>query len=216
MAISRRHRLALLQCSAIVACSIPAILLGIASWQSFAGGGAPPPPLGANPVETLERETGIWALRLLVLSLAVTPLRRLGWKSLAPLRRTLGLAAFSYAALHLAIFVGLDLGFDFAAVAEDLQKRPYIAVGFAAFTILLALAATSTQSAMKRLGRRWNRLHRAVYVAAGLAVLHFAWLVKADYSEPIFYGSCIGILLAARGIHSTRLRLAGHARAGDS
>ena len=198
----------------VLACSVPAARLAFASWQTFAG--ATPPPLGANPVETLEHETGLWALRFLVLTLAVTPLRRLGWVGLAPYRRTLGLAAFSYAALHFGVFVGLDLGFDFAAIAEDLRERPYIGVGFAAFGVLLALALTSTRSAMKRLGRNWTRLHRGVYVAALLALLHFAWLVKADYAEPIFYGSCIGILLAIRVGHWTRTRLAARPQAGDS
>ena len=200
----------------VLSCSAPAIGLAIASWQTFAGAQAAPPPLGANPVETLQHETGLWALRFLVLTLAVTPLRRLGWRSLAPYRRTFGLAAFSYAALHFAVFVGLDLGFDFAAVAEDLRERPYIGVGFAAFGVLLALALTSTRSAMKRLGRSWTRLHRGVYAAALLALLHFAWLVKADYTEPIFYGSCIGILLAMRVGHWIRVRLAARPQAGDS
>ena len=122
MAVSRRRHLFLVHGLVILACSVPAVRLAFASWQTFAG--ATPPPLGANPVETLEHETGLWALRFLVLTLAVTPLRRLGWGRLAPYRRTLGLAAFSYAALHFGVFVGLDLGFDFAASRRTSANDP--------------------------------------------------------------------------------------------
>ena len=182
----------------VVACTLPALYLAWALFETFGAARAGPPPLGANPVEALERDTGIWALRFLVASLAVTPLRRLGWRSLAPYRRTFGLTAFFYACLHVGTFVALDLGFDFAAVAEDVAKRPYITVGFAGFTILLALAVTSTRAAMKRMGRYWVWLHRGVYLAALCAVVHFAWLVKAGFGEPIFYGTLVALLLAAR------------------
>jgi sulfoxide reductase heme-binding subunit YedZ len=186
------HRIVLL------ACGLPALYLVWALWETFGAMRTGPPPLGANPVEALERDTGIWALRFLVASLAVTPLRRLGWRTLAPYRRTLGLTAFFYACLHVTTFVALDLGFDLGAVAEDVIKRPYITVGFAAFCILFLLAITSTRAAMKRLGRHWTTLHRGIYVAAICAVVHFTWLVKADYREPLVYGAIVAILLIAR------------------
>lgn len=218
MARSNPRRPAVVHGLVVLACSLPALWLAFAAWQSFAGTHAGPPPLGANPVEALERDTGIWALRFLILTLAVTPLRRLGWRKLAPYRRTFGLTAFAYAALHFSTFVGLDLGFDFAAVAEDIEKRPYIAVGFSAFLILLALALTSTRAAMKRLGRRWTLLHRGIYLAAVLVIVHFTWLVKADFREPIIYGSCVAGLLAARvwPRRRTAARLARRPPARDS
>ncbi len=186
------HRIVLL------ACGLPALYLAWALWETFGAARTGPPPLGANPVEALERDTGIWALRFLVASLAVTPLRRLGWRTLAPYRRTFGLTAFFYACLHLTAFVALDLGFDLGAVAEDITKRPYITVGFASFCILFLLAITSTRAAMKRLGRHWTTLHRGVYLAAIGAVVHYTWLVKADYREPLVYGAIVAILLVAR------------------
>jgi sulfoxide reductase heme-binding subunit YedZ len=155
--------------------------------------------LGANPVETVTHVTGEWTLRLLLLTLAVTPLRRiLGRAGLAPYRRTLGLLAFTYACLHLSTYVALDLGFDLGAVAEDVAKRPYITVGFTAFCLLVPLAATSTRAMVRRLGRRWITLHRLVYVAATLGVIHFLWLVKADLREPLIYAGVLALLLALR------------------
>lgn len=213
--LSPRHR-SLVHGLVVLACCAPAAELAFASWQTFAGAQTHPPPLGANPIESLQHRTGVWALRFLVLALAVTPLRRIGWRSLAPYRRTFGLTSFFYAGVHFAVFVGLDLGFDVGALAEDLRKRPYIGVGFAAFLILTALALTSTRSAMRRLGRRWTLLHRGIYVASLLAVLHFSWLVKADFREPIFYGSCVAVLLAARIGRQIPIRLASRAPAGDS
>ncbi len=155
--------------------------------------------LGANPVERITHETGAWTLRFLVLTLGVTPLRRLtGWSRIAPYRRTLGLWTFAYALLHFATYAVLDLGLDFAALGEDLRERPYIAVGFTAFTILAVLAATSNRGAVRRLGRRWRKLHRMVYVAALLGVLHFFWLVKADLREPGVYAALVALLLGLR------------------
>lgn len=155
--------------------------------------------LGANPIEAATRFTGEWALRLLLATLALTPLRRwLGWHGAVAWRRTLGLAAFGYAAAHLAIWVVLDHGLDGAAIAEDVLERPFVTAGMAAFALLLPLALTSSRGWMRRLGRRWVQLHRLVYVAAGLAVLHFLWLVKADLRPPLAYGSILAVLLAAR------------------
>ena len=155
--------------------------------------------LGANPIETLEQATGGWALRLLLATLAVTPLRRLtGWQEIARFRRRLGLAAFAYAALHFALWSVFDNGLDPASIAEDIAKRPYVTVGFTAFVLLVPLAVTSTRASMRRLGKRWVALHRLVYVAAVLAVVHFLWLVKKDLREPLVYAAVLGALFAAR------------------
>lgn len=144
--------------------------------------------LGANPVEVLTHETGDWALRFLLITLAITPLRMMagqGW--LIRYRRMLGLFAFFYALLHFAIYLWIDQAFLWSEIAADIVKRPYITIGFAAFLILLPLALTSTRSMVRRLGKRWPVLHKSVYVAALLGVLHFLWLVKADYREPGLY-----------------------------
>lgn len=155
--------------------------------------------LGANPIEKITHETGEWALRFLVLCLAVTPLRRLtGWRQLTLERRTLGLFAFLYASLHLSTYVALDLGFDWGNLGEDVLERPYITVGFATFCVLLTLASTSTRGAARRLGRRWKPLHRLVYLAGIGAVVHFLWLVKSDTREPLIYGAIIAMLLGVR------------------
>ena len=158
--------------------------------------------LGANPVEFVTRSTGTWALVLLCATLAVTPLRRAtGWNRLVRLRRTLGLLCFGYATLHFLAYAWFDQWFDVAGIARDLAKRPFIAAGAAAFALLLPLAATSTDAMMRRLGRAWGRLHRAVYAVGVLAVLHFAWhkAGKNDFGEPLVYGLVIGALLASRG-----------------
>lgn len=163
--------------------------------------------LGANPVEAVTHATGAWALRFLMLSLAVTPIRRLtGWRMLTLERRTLGLFAFGYASLHLATYVSLDLGFDFGFLGEDILERPYITVGFATFCVLLALAATSTRGAARRLGRHWKQLHRLVYLAGIGAVIHFLWLVKADTREPLVYAAILAVLLGLRLGWSLRSR----------
>jgi sulfoxide reductase heme-binding subunit YedZ len=144
--------------------------------------------LGANPVEMLTHDTGDWALRLLLLSLAVTPLRMLTGRSwLIRYRRMLGLFAFFYALLHFAIYLWIDQGFLWSEIVADILKRPYITIGFGAFLILVPLAVTSTKGMVRRLGKRWIILHRLVYAAALLAILHFVWLVKADYREPGLY-----------------------------
>lgn len=155
--------------------------------------------LGANPIEEITHETGLWALRFLLLCLMVTPLRRLtGWRALTLERRTLGLFAFFYATLHLSTYVGLDLGFEWSTLGEDILERPYITVGFATFLTLLALASTSTRAAARRLGRRWKQLHRLVYLAGIGAVVHFLWLVKSDLREPSIYAGVLAALLAIR------------------
>ncbi len=155
--------------------------------------------LGANPVEAVTHITGDWTLRFLLLTLALTPLRRLtGWTAPLRLRRMLGLFAFFYGSLHLLTWAWLDQGFAWGEILDDLAERPYITLGFAAFLAMVPLAATSTRGMMRRLGRRWKRLHRLVYLVAVLGVLHFAWLVKADLLEPGLYGLVLLLLLALR------------------
>ena len=156
--------------------------------------------LGANPVEMITHESGEWALRLLLLTLLVTPARRLtGWAALLRLRRMLGLFAFFYVGVHFLTYAVLDAGLDVAYVLEDILERPYITVGFTALCMLVPLAITSTNGMVRRLGgARWRKLHRLVYLASGGAVLHFLWLVKADLTEPLVYAGILATLLAMR------------------
>lgn len=155
--------------------------------------------LGPNPTETLSHETGLWALRILLLCLAMTPLSQLTGSPLPiRLRRMIGLYAFFYASAHLLIYLVFDQQFAPGAILADIAKRPYLTAGFAAFLLLLPLAATSTRRWVRRLGPAWKRLHRLIYPAACLAVLHFFWQVKADLREPLIYGLALGLLLAAR------------------
>jgi sulfoxide reductase heme-binding subunit YedZ len=155
--------------------------------------------LGADPIATITHRSGDWALRFLLIALAVTPLRRVsGWQVLARFRRVLGLYAFFYASLHFATYLVLDLGGYWAQILEDVVKRPYITVGFLAWLGMLPLALTSTQAAMRALGRRWAQLHRLVYVVGILGVLHYLWLVKADLREPLIYAAILTLLLLLR------------------
>ncbi len=162
--------------------------------------------LGANPVEELTLELGRWALRFLLLTLAATPVRRLtGWSGLLRHRRLLGLTAASYALLHVLVYMVLDQGLLWSQIIADVLKRPFITAGVAAFVLLLPLAATSFDGAIRRLGaRRWQALHRLVYLAAGLALLHFWWKVKADTREPAIYLAVFVLLLAARWLAPRR------------
>ena len=155
--------------------------------------------LGADPIERITHTTGEWGLRMLLCSLAITPLRRFtGLAVLAPYRRTFGLLAFSYATLHLLTYVGLDQTFDWALLLEDVLERRYVTAGFAAWLCLLPLALTSTRGMIKRLGQRWRVLHRLAYVAGVLGVVHYLWLVKADLVPPILHGLVLALLLGAR------------------
>ncbi len=187
------------------AVAIPALMLGV---------GAAMDALGANPVEAATHDAGIWALRCLVASLAITPLRRLGLKMLAPARRIFGVAAFAWASLHFSIYLVFDLGFDFGFLAEDIVERPYLTIGFTAFLLLLALGVTSTRGWQKRLGRKWVQLHRAAYPAAALSALHFYWLVKADVTEPAIYAGVITGLLGFRLADAWRARAMKRPTAG--
>jgi methionine sulfoxide reductase heme-binding subunit len=164
--------------------------------------------LGANPIEHITRATGDWTLRLLLLTLAVTPLRQLtGWHWLVRLRRTLGLYAFFYGSLHLATYVWLDQFFDWPGIVADIVKRPFVTLGFAAFVLMLPLAITSTNGMIRRLGgRSWQRLHRAVYAVGVLGVAHYWWLVKKDLTEPIAYACVLATLFALRLWHGRRMR----------
>ena len=158
--------------------------------------------LGANPVEKLNHRTGIWTLRLLLITLTITPLRRLtGWNVLIRLRRMFGLYTFFYACLHFSTWLVFDHFFDVHEIVKDIVKRPYITVGFSAFVMLIPLAITSTNKWMRRLGSRWVKLHQLVYVIATLGVLHYLWLVKADVRNPVIYGSILAVLLAYRASH---------------
>ncbi len=155
--------------------------------------------LTANPIQDMTLRTGKTALILLILSLAITPLvAALGVRELLPLRRRLGLYAFFYAALHFLIFVGLDYGFDLALLRQAVFEKRYALAGLAAFSILLPLAVTSSKRWMRRLGKRWKPLHRAVYLAAVLAIVHYVWLVKSDVRTPLLYGAVVLGLLALR------------------
>lgn len=159
-----------------------------------------PDGLGANPIEALNRFTGDWALRFLIITLAVSPIARIkGLTDLVRMRRMFGLFAFFYAALHLSSYVGLDQFFAWGAIFDDIVKRNFITIGIVTFLLLLPLAITSTGRMIRRLGaRRWKRLHRAVYVAAGLAVVHYWMMTKADFREPAIYGAIVAALLIVR------------------
>src|SRR6185295_19702071 len=165
--------------------------------------------LGVNPIETITRFTGSWALIFLLGSLAVTPLRRLTrWNELIKFRRMLGLFAFSYALAHFSPYLGLDLFFDWAAIGKDILKRPYVTAGFTAFVLMIPLAITSTAAMIRRLGKRWQQLHRLVYLAAIGGVIHFYWLVKADIRRPAQYGAVLALLLGYRLAVKLRPRIA--------
>jgi sulfoxide reductase heme-binding subunit YedZ len=155
--------------------------------------------LGADPMRTLEQTLGLWALRFLIVALAITPLRRLGGPSFVRWRRAIGLLGFYYAALHLTVYLVLDQGLNLAAIWADIVKRPYITIGMLAFTILVPLAVTSNAPMIRRLGAgAWQRLHRLVYVATAAAAIHFLLLVKTWPGEPIIYAAVIAALLLVR------------------
>ncbi|NGY06589.1 sulfoxide reductase heme-binding subunit YedZ [Solimonas terrae] len=169
---------------------IPLLRLAWLVWQGH---------LGANPVEFLEHYCGDWSLRLLLATLAMTPLRKLSGRSEAiRVRRLLGLWAFFWVCTHFAIYLTFDLEWSAAALAKDLIKRTYITIGFAAWLLLLPLALTSTKGWQRRLKRRWAQLHKLIYPAAALGVLHYIWLVKADLREPLLYLSILLVLLGMR------------------
>src|SRR3984893_16758504 len=175
-----------------VLCLVP---LGILAWEGPSG-------WGANPTQFLEHATGDWILRFLAITLAVTPLRKikiLGLTQLIRFRRMLGLFAFFYAFLHFSLYLGLDQVLDFHGVWADIAKRPYITVGFTGFVLMIPLAITSTAGMVRRMGyRRWQMLHRAIYVSAIAGVIHFYWLVKSDVHLPLIYAGIMAVLLVWR------------------
>jgi methionine sulfoxide reductase heme-binding subunit len=163
---------------------------------------------GPNPIDFITDTTGTSALTFLMLSLTVTPLRRIMARNeLIRLRRMLGLFAFFYACLHMLTWSVLDWFFDFASMAEDIVKRPFITMGMTTFLLLLPLAITSTSGWIRRLGRKWQQLHRLVYVAAATAVIHFWWVVKADFRQPRLWAVALTVLFGFRAWWTLRARL---------
>jgi sulfoxide reductase heme-binding subunit YedZ len=173
------------------------VVIGPVVWlavQAFTGA------LGADPIDKLERESGQWTLRMLAAALAVTPVMRLtGWGWLVAQRRFLGLSAFFYAVGHLGVYIGLDWFFDIGEIVKDVVKHLYVTVGMLAFLLMVPLALTSTKRSIRRLGgKRWNQLHRLVYLSAVAGCIHFLWAVKKDIREPILYITIFAVLFAVR------------------
>ena len=186
-----RRSLALTKALVVIACLLPLAVL-VARAAGFGD-------LGANPVQEVLHTLGKTGLNLLVLTLAVTPIRKqTGMNWLAALRRTLGLAAFGYIALHAVTYVALDQGFVWRSLLVDVTQRPYITVGFLALVLMIPLAVTSTNAMQRRLGRRWKQLHRLVYLIGALGAVHFFWQVKIDVSEPLLYIAVLALLLGFR------------------
>ena len=161
--------------------------------------------LSANPIEDITLTTGIWALRWLLVTLAITPVRRVtGWQRIIQFRRMFGLFAFFYATLHLLTYLVLDQGLAFEFILPDILKRPYITAGMTAFTLMVPLAVTSTKGWIRRLGRKWQLLHRLVYISGVAACLHFLWKVKIAIGEPVYYAAILASLLAFRVVWRLR------------
>jgi sulfoxide reductase heme-binding subunit YedZ len=186
----------------LLVCLLPLALLAARAF-SVAGLG-----LGANPIEELLHELGLWGLKFLLLTLSITPLRRwTGWNWLIAYRRMLGLFAFFYVVLHFTVYAVLDQGLNLSAIIEDVLERPYITLGMAGLLMLVPLALTSTRGMMRRLGKRWQKLHRLVYVIAILGVWHFYWQVKLDVLEPIIYALVLAVLLGTRVYYARAFRV---------
>ena len=183
-----------------LACLAPAVWLACAAFTDR---------LGANPLAEITNTTGLWTLRLLCVTLAISPLRRItGWNSLIRFRRMLGIFAFFYAVLHFIRYIWLDQVFDFGGMLADVRKRPFITAGFLGFVVLIPLAVTSTQKWIERLGgKRWQMLHRLIYVSAAAGVIHYLWLVKLDTRRPLAYGAVLAVLLGFRVWIAVRSRL---------
>lgn len=182
-------------------CLLPLAVLFLRAFE-LAGFG-----LGANPIEELLHELGRWGLKFLLLTLTITPLRRwTGWNWLLRFRRMLGLFAFFHIVLHFITYAVLDQGLDIAAIVEDIIERPYITLGMTGLLLLIPLAATSTKGMMRRLGRRWQKLHRLVYVIAVVGVWHFYWQVKLDTLDATIYALLLTVLLITRVDYSRKSR----------
>jgi len=193
----------LLKLLVFVACLGPAFVL---TWKGFHN------LLGANPIDVITRTTGRWTLTFLLITLGVTPVRRItGMAWLIRFRRMLGLYAFFYGSLHLMTYVWLDKFFDFHDMLHDIAKRRFITAGMTAWALMLPLALTSTAGWIRRLGgKRWRMLHRLIYFSAAAGVIHFIWLVKADLRRPLTYGAILAALLAFRLLVWIRTRLRSH------
>ena len=166
--------------------------------------------LGFDPIRTVTHFTGRTAIIILFITLTVTPIRRItGWNPLVKVRRLIGLFAFFYATIHFLIYAVFDRELSLAGLGEDIAKRPWITVGFTVFLILLTLAITSPQAMVRKLGKRWQTLHRLIYVAAGLAVLHFTWAQKKDISLPLIYAAVLAVILASRLVLRARKAVRG-------
>ena len=205
MTVTQRYRF-IYKPLVFIACLAPLawLICGALGWFGVS--------LGPDPVKELEHECGKTALNLLLLTLAVTPVRELtSQPQLLRLRRMLGLFAFFYVVLHFTIYLVLDLELNFATLGADIAKRPYITIGFTALLLLIPLAVTSTNGMMRRLGRRWQTLHRLVYLIAVLGVWHFYWQVKRDVREPLLYAGMLAILLGYRVVRARARRRAAAA-----
>ena len=188
-----QRQLSALKTALFIACLIPLARLGWGLWND---------QLGANPIEFIARSLGTWTLNFLLITLTVSPLRKLsGWHWLPRLRRMLGLFAFFYVVLHLTTYLWLDQFFDWQAILKDILKRPFITVGMSAFVLLVPLAATSNQAMIRRIGgKRWRQLHRSIYVIAVFGVVHYWWLVKQDVTLPALYAVLLAVLLGVRAL----------------
>ena len=183
-------------------CLVPALVL---VWDSVTGG------LSVNPIEDITHRTGDWALRFVILTLAVTPFRWLsGWNEVIRYRRMLGLFTFWYASLHFSTYIVFDHFFDIRSIADDVIERKYVTAGFLGFVLMLPLAVTSTQGWIRRLGKRWSVLHRLIYVTAVAGVVHFLWLVKLETSEPLVYAAVLSGLFLVRVVRRKLMRAVGH------
>ena len=177
--------------SIFLLCLVP---VGLLTYQGLTN------QLTANPISDITLETGVWTLRFIVITLCITPLRKLsGWSIIAQLRRMIGLFAFFYGTLHFTTYIWLDQFFDISSILKDIPKRPFILMGFSSFLLLIPLAATSFNWIMKKMGgKRWKWLHRLLYLTAIGGVIHYYWLVKADTRRPIIYGIIVAVLLGYR------------------
>ena len=197
-------KLKLLKVAVFLAALVPLARLAWKGYQQM---------LGANPIEVITHSTGDWILIFLMLTLSITPLRKLtGQHWLIRFRRMLGLFAFFYACLHFTTYIFLDKFFDVQEMLKDIAKRKFITVGFTAFVLLIPLAVTSTQGMIRRLGKRWQKLHRLIYVSAIAGVIHYWWLVKADVRKPQYYALVLTLLLGYRLISAQRKKAAAPIR----
>ena len=201
-------KLKLLKVAVFLAALVPLARLAWKGYQQM---------LGANPIEVITHSTGDWTLIFLMLTLSITPLRKLTRQPwLIRFRRMLGLFAFFYASLHFTTYIFLDKFFDVHEMVKDIGKRKFIAIGFTAFVLLIPLAATSTAGMIRRLGKRWQILHRLIYVSAIAGVIHYWWLVKADVRKPEYYAIVLILLLGYRLVAARRKKAAAHARVASA